>query len=156
MNPLVMTIVHRMIRKTSKRPISSPEDRGIREGYRSGLEVQVAHQLESLGVAVKYEDKDSKIPYQVEESRTYTPDFILPNGIIIETKGRFVTADRKKHKLVREQHPEKDIRFVFSNSRTKISKTSTTTYGMWCAKLGFKYADKLIPLAWLKETKDES
>lgn len=126
-------------------------ERGIREGYRSGLEVQVAEQLEQEGVSVKYEDPDSKIKYEVNETRTYTPDFILPNGIIVETKGRFVTADRKKHKLIKAQYPDLDIRFVFSNSRQKISKTSKTTYAMWCEQQGIPYADKFIPKAWLIE-----
>lgn len=99
-----------------------------------------------------YEDKDSKIKFmEPAKGRTYTPDFILPNGIIVETKGRFVTADRQKHLLIKAQHPELDIRFVFSNSRSRISKLSATTYGMWCDKNGFKYADKLIPKEWLKE-----
>lgn len=32
----------------------------------------------------------------------YTPDFLLlANGIIVESKGRFVVADRKKHLLVK-------------------------------------------------------
>ena len=130
---------------------SPVRDVALREGYRSGLEVTVANQLREAGVDAKYEDPDSRIPYEVNETHKYTPDFILPNGIIIETKGRFVTADRKKHKLIKEQHPEHDIRFVFSNSKAKISKTSPTTYAMWCDKLGFKYADKLIPPAWLIE-----
>lgn len=138
-------------RKTSDRRSVTPKERGIREGYRSGLEEQIAAQLETAGVAAKYEDPDSRIEYEVNETRRYTPDFILPNGIIIETKGRFVTADRKKHKLIKEQHPDLDIRFVFSNSRARISKISTTTYGMWCEKLGIPYADKRIPEAWLKE-----
>ena len=30
-------------------------------------------------------------------TRHYTPDFILENGIVIETKGRFVSNDRRKH-----------------------------------------------------------
>lgn len=128
----------------------------IREGYRSGLEVLVAKQLEDAGVVAKYEDPESRIEYEIHSSHKYTPDFCLPNGIIIETKGRFVTADRKKHKLIREQHGDRyDIRFVFSNSKAKISKTSKTTYAMWCDKLGFKYADKLIPPAWLKEGQHE-
>tara|TARA_R110001606_G_scaffold60362_2_gene142301 strand:+ start:1387 stop:1647 length:261 start_codon:yes stop_codon:yes gene_type:complete len=86
----------------------------------------------------------------VNETRTYTPDFELPNGIIIESKGRFVSADRKKHLKVKEQYPKLDIRFVFSNSRGKINKGSKTTYAMWCDKYGFKYADKEIPEKWLK------
>lgn len=71
----------------------------------------------------------------------------------METKGRFITEDRKKHLLVKAQHPELDIRFVFSNSRARISKTSATTYGAWCERYGFAYADKKVPEGWLKETK---
>lgn len=129
----------------------TPKARAIKEGYRSGLEELVAEQLASLGVPVSYEDPSSKIKYTLHEDKTYTPDFRLPNGIIIETKGRFVTADRKKHKLIREQHPEIDIRFVFSNPNQKIAKGSATTYAMWCEKLGFQYAKQKIPESWIKE-----
>ena len=124
--------------------------RGIKHGYRSGLEDRISEQLKSLKVPFKYEE--FKIKYEVNEVRTYTPDFELPNGIIIESKGRFVAADRKKHLLVKKQHPELDIRFVFSNSKAKISKGSKTTLGMWCDKHGYMYADKLIPEEWIKET----
>lgn len=133
--------------RTSKR---SPVDRGIAEGYRSGLEEQIADQLKAAGIPVVFEE--DKIEYTKPVTKhKYTPDFKLPNGIYIETKGRFVTADRKKHLLVKAQHPELDIRFVFSNSRSRISKQSLTTYAQWCDKNGFKYADKFIPEAWLKE-----
>lgn len=123
---------------------------GLKHGYRSGLEEAVAAQLKEAGVKAEYEQ--FQIEY-VKPQRTskYTPDWRLPNGIIVETKGRFMTDDRQKHILVKKQWPDLDIRFVFSNSRQRISKTSTTTYGMWAEKHGFKYADKLIPLAWLKE-----
>jgi len=121
---------------------------GVKHGYRSGLEDRISKQLKSLSVPVKYEEM--KIKYAINEVRTYTPDFELPNGIIIESKGRFVVADRKKHLLIKKQHPELDIRFVFSNSRAKINKGSKTTYGMWCDKHGFLYADKLIPEEWIK------
>jgi len=127
-------------------------DVGLREGYRSGLEETLGLQLERAGVPFSFESE--KIAYQKPASNhKYTPDFILPNGIIIESKGRFVTADRQKHLLVKKQHPDKDIRFVFSSSKQKISKGSKTTYADWCEKYGFKYADKVIPLAWLEEAK---
>ena len=126
---------------------SKVRQRALKAGYRSGLEETVANQLKRLGVVAGYET--TKIKYRVEEDRTYTPDFILPNGIIVETKGRFVAADRKKHLLLRKQHPELDIRFVFTNSKSKLSKASKTTYAMWCAKHGFIFADKEIPLEWL-------
>lgn len=123
--------------------------RAIKHGYRSGLEDRISEQLKSLSVPFEYEKL--KIKYEVNEVRTYTPDFKLPNGIIVESKGRFVAADRKKHLLVRMQNPFLDIRFVFSNSKAKISKGSKTTYADWCIKHGFLFSDKLIPKEWLEE-----
>lgn len=120
----------------------------IKHGYRSGLEDKISKDLKERGVKFEYET--FKIKYEVNENRTYTPDFILPNGIIIESKGRFTTADRKKHLLVKKQHPELDIRFVFSNSNSKLYKGSKSTYAAWCEKHGFMYADKRIPDEWTK------
>lgn len=119
--------------------------------YRSGLEERVAKQLQDLKVLFEYETL--KINYKKPERIAYyRPDFILPNGIIIETKGQFPTKDRKKHKLIKEQFGDKyDIRFVFSNSKDKIGSKSKTTYALWCEKLGFKYCDCEIPTAWIKE-----
>lgn len=119
----------------------------IKHGYRSGLEERVSEELDKSGV--KYEYETQKIKYRVEEDRTYTPDFILPNGIIVETKGRLTVADRKKHLLIQRQHPFLDIRFVFQNSRAKLYKGSKTTYAQWCDKWGFMYADKSIPEEWI-------
>tara|TARA_R110002153_G_scaffold46848_1_gene132291 strand:- start:111 stop:503 length:393 start_codon:yes stop_codon:yes gene_type:complete len=123
---------------------------GLKYGYRSGLEDRISEQLKSLNVLFKYEE--FKIQYEVNEIRTYTPDFELPNGIIIESKGRFVAADRKKHLTVKRQYPKLDIRFVFSNSKAKINKGSKTSYAEWCQRHGYLYADKLIPEQWIKET----
>lgn len=128
----------------------SPYARGLVEGYRSGLEERVGEQIHQAGIKARYEEL--KLSYEKPAVRhTYTPDFLLPNGILIETKGRFVTADRQKHKLLRQQYPDLDIRFVFSNSRTKIGKKSETSYGLWCERLGILYADKTIPQEWLEE-----
>jgi hypothetical protein len=113
------------------------------------LEEVVAEALTQNGTAYLYEQV--AVPFLVSEGRTYTPDFLLPNGIVVETKGRFVTADRKKHKLVKAQHPDLDLRFVFSNSRARISKQSATDYGKWARTSGFMYADRLIPAVWLTE-----
>ena len=93
-----------------------------------------------------------KLLNKVNETRKYTPDFRLPNGIIVETKGRFISDDRKKHLLVQQQHPDLDIRFVFSNSKAKLNKGAKSTYADWCIKHGFLYADKTIPEEWLNET----
>lgn len=118
--------------------------------FRSGLEGITAEWLRSRGISFEYETR--KIKYTKPESEhTYTPDFILPNGIIIETKGRFVAADRAKHLLVKEQHPEYDIRFVFSRSSEPLYRGSPTTYAKWCDKYGFKYSDRTIPTEWVEE-----
>ena len=119
-------------------------------GFKSGLEENISNQITDKGIKVEYETEEVK--YIIPASpHTYHPDFKLPNGIRVETKGRFVLADRKKHLLVKEQHPELDIRFVFSNSKNKINKKSKTTYADWCEKNGFKYADKVIPDEWFDE-----
>lgn len=122
----------------------------ISKGFRSGLEEKIAQELLDAGVGFTYEDQVIHYEKPAKIAR-YTPDFVLENGIIIETKGRFLTADRQKHLLVAKQKPDLDIRFVFSNSRQRISKKSKTTYAAWCEKHGFKFADEHIPTEWIKE-----
>lgn len=130
--------------------MATAEQVAIKYGFRSGLEERIAEQLESLDVAYTYEEV--KLKYiKPASSHVYTPDFQLPNGIIVETKGRFLAPDRQKHLLVKKHNPERDIRFVFSNSNARISKTSKTTYAMWCRKNGYKFADKTIPEEWVHE-----
>ena len=115
--------------------------------YRSGFESKLAHQLKRSGVDFEYET----LTIEYQRLSTYTPDFILPNGIIIEAKGVWTVEDRAKHLLVREQHPHLDIRMVFMRASNKINKKSKTTYAMWCERKGIKYADKVIPKSWLSQ-----
>ena len=137
-----------MAKKVTKK--NNPKWVAKKYGFKSGLEENISKQIEGKGIEVQYESE--KVAYTIPASEhTYNPDFKLPNGIRVETKGRFVLADRKKHLLVKEQHPELDIRFVFTNSKNKINKKSKTTYAMWCEKNGFKYADKEIPDEWFLE-----
>jgi len=121
----------------------------IKYGYRSGLEHQLSLYLDEH--KVKYDYENIKIEWEDLAYRTYTPDFILYNGIIIETKGRFLAADRRKHVAIKKQHPKLDIRFVFTNSRAKLSKGAKSSYAEWCIKHGFRYYDRIIPEDWLKE-----
>lgn len=121
----------------------------INRGYRSGLESKVNDQLTNAGVPFTYEDV--KIEWEDLAYRKYTPDFILANGIIIETKGLFTADDRRKHLLIQKQHPELDIRFIFSNCKSRLNKKSKTTYADWCNKHQFLYATKTVPLEWTTE-----
>ena len=118
-------------------------------GYRSGLEKKLADELKVLKVKFSYESL--KIEWEDLAYRTYTPDFVLNNGIIIESKGMFTAADRLKHLAIKRQHPKLDIRFVFENSRRKLRKGAKSTYGEWCYKYGLLYSNRVIPEEWVKE-----
>ncbi|WEM05509.1 endonuclease [Ralstonia phage BOESR1] len=123
-------------------------------GVRSGLEEKVCKDLRDKGVAYEYEAV--KVPYITPaKPHTYTPDIILPNGIVVELKGHYIPEDRAKQLLVKKQNPDLDIRFVFSNSKSRITKRSQTTYADWCRKNGFVFADKEIPNEWTEEPPNE-
>lgn len=121
---------------------------GLKHGYRSGLEVKVQKQFDERGLNSNYES--DIIVYRKPPSK-YHPDFKLPSGVYVETKGRWLGSDRSKHLLIKKQHPDIEIRFVFNNPNAKLSKTSKTTYGQWCDKYGFKYSKGEIPGAWFDE-----
>ena len=122
---------------------------------KSGLEEVVFNFLTNNDCSFKYEGM--KITYfQPEVKKTYKPDFPIRGSFIIETKGAFNSADRKKMKLVKSQNPKLDIRFIFSNSKTKIGKKSKTTYAKWCELNDFPYhciysTKEVFPTEWLKE-----
>ncbi len=96
-----------------------PKQKNRKYGCRNGFEEKTGDQLTSAGMLFGYETL--VIPFiQPVANRKYHPDFILENGIIVETKGQFDSADRKKMLLVKAQHPKLDIRMVFSNAGKKI------------------------------------
>lgn len=115
--------------------------------FKSNFEYGIAVNLRKRKVKFEYESK--RIGYT--KSHSYTPDFILPNGIIIEAKGRFTGEDRAKHLLIKEQHPEYDIRFVFQRAQQPLRKGSPKTYADWCDEHGYQWSDKTIPIKWIKE-----
>lgn len=142
--------------------MGKPRSKHLVSLYRSGLEEKTAKDLDSRGISYTFES--IKIPYVIPASNhKYTPDFLVTTKsgktIIIETKGIWSYEDRCKHLLIKEQHPELDIRFVFDRSKSRISKGSKTTYADICNGLGrgkFKgvtwlFADKKIPEEWLLE-----
>ena len=141
-----------MILQTSN--TSKVRANAIKNGWRSGLEESLAADLRSKGITYKFEPTCLKYNVPSRTAR-YTPDFWVTTRtgkvIVVESKGRFLTANRQLMLLVKAQHPNLEIRMVFSRSKETISKTSSTTYAMWCEKHGFQYADKLVPEEWLDE-----
>jgi hypothetical protein len=138
----------------------------IEPSYRSELERKVAEQLEEAGVEFAFEEE--RIPYIVPQREAkYLPDFTFAKcPIIIEPKGRFgggapgfrmpasdAAKERQKFILLKEQHPELDIRFVFSRAKTPIYKGSPTTYGKWATDHGFLWSEKTVPPEWIEEIK---
>ena len=121
----------------------------IKGRYRSGLEKEVAAYLRKTQKKVRYEVL--KVEWEDLRYRTYTPDFVLDNGIIIETKGIFDSDDRRKHREIQRQHPELDIRFVFSNAKAKLYKGAKSRYFNWCEQHKLQWANRVIPEEWLKE-----
>lgn len=138
------------MRKKRKSPVRTA---AVKAGFRSGLEHRVWKNLKQRKAkGIEYETL--KLKYIVPSSEhSYTPDIILPNGIILEVKGRLVKADRDKHLLLKEQYPDLDIRFLFQSANNKIRKGSQTTYAQWCNKNDIKWCEKIVPDAWLKEIK---
>lgn len=130
--------------------------------YRSKLEERIADQLERAGIRFGYESQ--WVPYTVPERQAkYLPDFPIDGTtILIEGKGRFGgfksdssgAQERQKLILLKEQHPELDIRLVFQDARKPIYRGSKTTYAKWATDHGFKYSDKgVVPKEWLEEIK---
>ena len=113
--------------------------------YRSKFEASVAKNLVDNKIKFSYETIN--IDYIISSS--YCPDIIFDNGIICEIKGLFRKEERRKHLAIQAQHPTLDIRFVFQNSKTKLSQAKgSLTYAKWCERHGFLYADKIIPPEW--------
>lgn len=126
----------------------------IQEGFRNKLEKSGAKQLTEAGVYWEYEKE--LIPFVVPERISkYKPDFVIGTDkkIYLEFKGwPFEADDRQKMILVRDQHPEKDIRIVFSSCDQKIYGGSKTTVGEWASEHNFKWAGGgIVPEEWLEE-----
>ena len=114
--------------------------------FRSKLEERVATLLEQLGISYEYETE--KLSYTIEHN--YTPDFVLPNYVYLETKGYWDAADRRKVLAVKRDNPGVDLRMVFQSPYNTISKKSKTTYAKWCEKHDIPWtAYHEIPLDWL-------
>ena len=114
--------------------------------FKSGLEEKVSDLLCELGVDYEYES----VSFAYTIQHLYTPDFVLPNGVVLETKGYWRPEDRRKVRQVIEENPDIDLRMVFQDPYKKISKKSKTTYAKWCSRYGIKWcAFHAIPIDWL-------
>lgn len=128
---------------------------------RSGLERRVAQSLKDRGIefdyeARKYKWRDEFRNAQCEkcgsrdviQERSYTPDFFLRNGVVVEVKGRLTRRDRKVLLGVRKNNPDLDLRLVFDKDN-RIGKDAKSRYSDWAERYGFKWSlDGWIPNEW--------
>jgi hypothetical protein len=142
----------------------------IEPTFRSLLEKDAAEKLTAHGVPYGFESQYITYTVPSREAK-YLPDFSFEGcPIILEPKGRFggsyefkgkrmgnskdaAVKERQKFVLLKEQHPEWDIRFIFSKAKTPIYPGSPTSYGKWATDHGFKWAEKVVPDAWIEEIK---
>jgi len=123
---------------------------------RSNLETKIVSILNNNSNDWKYEV--TKIPYSIpESSHTYTVDFTLPNGILLEGKGYLSDhAERYKYILIKQQYPDLDLRFIFDNPNKLVGGTKMT-HGKWADKYGFRWCgvkDIEVLQEWIKESHD--
>lgn len=133
-------------------------------GRRSKFEDRIAEELDEKDIKYTYETWSYEYDEPLRKNlarcsecnstnllRTgwYTPDFFLENGVIIETKGRFTAADRRKMLAVKEGHPELDIKMLFMRDN-KIHKRSETKYSDWCEANGYDYSINEVKAEWLE------
>ena len=107
---------------------------------RSNLEIKLANILNEYDAIWDYEI--TTIPYIIPESdHKYTIDFTLNNGVYIEGKGYLSDhAERRKYVLLKQQHPELDLRFVFDNGN-KLCGGTKMSHNKWAEKYNFKHCD---------------
>ena len=105
---------------------------------RSKLEERFESILKDFDVPYEYEV--TKIDYIIpESSHTYTVDWTVLNGKLIETKGYLSDhSERRKYVLLKEQHPDLDLRFVFDNPN-KLCGGTKMSHAKWAEKYGFRY-----------------
>ena len=120
---------------------------------RSKLELKFEEIIKEFNVEYDYEV--TKIPYTIPESNhNYTVDWTFINGLLVETKGYLSDhKERYKYVLLKQQHPDLDLRFVFDNPN-KLCGGTKMTHSKWAEKYGFKYCsikDVDQIKQWIKE-----
>ena len=134
-----------------------------KSGKRSKFEERIAKELTDAGATYSYESIQLEYDEPLRKNlarcadcgskdllRTgwYTPDFVLASGLVIETKGYFTAADRRKMLAVKEWHHDLTIVLLFERDN-KIRKNSNNHYSDWCKKNGYDYSIGTFKQEWL-------
>lgn len=136
--------------------------------YKSNFERYIAECLEEAEIDFTYESYT--YTFEVPEpgklscgscgsrdilrTKSYTPDFFLKNGIIIETKGKCLTKHRREFEAFKDAFPDEDFRILFIRNNL-LRKKGLYRYGDWAEKVGIPYAIGELPQEWIKECIEE-
>lgn len=143
-------------------------------GFGSNLERKNNEVLVKAGVEFWYESGPCVIPYTLPirdgvcgdcggstnicSHHKYTADFAFTSKsgklILVECKGHpyaWKGETRRKHQEIAKQYPDMDLRFIFSDKHSKISKGAKTTNAQWCKRQKFLCETGLIPKRWINE-----
>ncbi len=138
--------------------------------FRSKLEVTMAKQLLATDLKWSYEELSFSYLYpisgecfncggtNIRKHRTYLSDFcvFLPDDstVVLEGKGRFTGAERKKVVAIKESNEEIDFRMVFQYDNW-LGPAKKKKYTDWCNMKNIPCAVKKIPQEWLDEFRGE-
>ena len=150
-------------KKPSSKAAPKSTKKPSRYNRRSGFEVRISKELDDAGCKYTYETYSYEYDEALRKNQArcldcgskdlvrtgwYTPDFFLSNGTIIETKGRFSAADRRKMLAVEEEH-KLGIKMLFMRDN-RLSRQSKTFYSDWCMANGYDFAIGHVPKEWMK------
>ena len=123
--------------------------------FRSIYEEDIASELDEMGLEWKYEAYSYEYQGPVRKNRArcgacgsktlvydgwYTPDFFVGDSVIIEAKGRFTAADRRKVKAAVDSVPELREKLVMMfMTDNKLNKSAKKRYSDWCDEQGIDY-----------------
>ena len=132
-------------------PVTPEARRKARLAYQPFYK-KVEIQLKKQGVEYELNNKDKAIEYiSCKKTKVFVPCFVMSDGMIIECVSGLLARDCRKYLLLREQHPDLDIRFVFEIDNMKILGGDGLSLAEWAASNRFHWAKKLIPLEWMVE-----
>lgn len=109
----------------------SRSKKGIREDlkcfFRSTWEANYARYLNYIGVKWKYEP----ITYNLANNKTYTPDFLLEDGTIVEIKGWLTKQGKEKLNAFTKEYPNVTVIIVTRKEYNEIKKNYQFEIEKW-------------------------
>jgi predicted nuclease of restriction endonuclease-like RecB superfamily len=116
-------------------------------GMKSIGEVRCAADMDSKKIEWKYEIEKLRYQHKVQ---TYTPDFLLADGTLIEYKGKMTNETRKKLLSIKRCNPKRRLCIVFEKPDNKLSsRPNSQRYWQWAEANQFEWSDQVVDPRWV-------